>query len=179
MIKLQTHHRAIEVGFSSNAKDILPEVKTINVSALPSALPSIDIPVDGKEMAENPMAYAQAAIAAEQRDFWKSLASSNQKSDVQTIQEDIPIPTSEEMTAKIQRLSQKMTIGSSNKKRVEMPTDEPLESTFVRMRELVKKGNPWHRKQALDWAFDNCKQVRTIYDEKFKLAVDIELIEVE
>jgi hypothetical protein len=32
--------------------------------------------------------------------------------------------------------------------------------------------------QALDWAFDNCKQVRTIYDDKFKLAVDIELTEV-
>ncbi|QLE47918.1 hypothetical protein FD724_07175 [Nostoc sp. C057] len=171
--KLQTHHRAIEMGFSTHARDSLPQVKTINVSALPS----VDIPMDGKELAENPQAYAPVAIAPELSSFWKSLVS-DQKPDIQANPEDIPIPTSDEMTAKIQSLSQKMTIGKS-KKQVEIPADEPFESTFARMQELVKKGNPWHRKQALDWAFDNCKQVRTIYDEKFKLAVDIELIEVD
>ncbi|QLE47809.1 hypothetical protein FD724_06600 [Nostoc sp. C057] len=161
------------MGFSTHARDSLPQVKTINVSALPS----VDIPMDGKELAENPQAYAPVAIAPELSSFWKSLVS-DQKPDIQANPEDIPIPTSDEMTAKIQSLSQKMTIGKS-KKQVEIPADEPFESTFARMQELVKKGNPWHRKQALDWAFDNCKQVRTIYDEKFKLAVDIELIEVD
>jgi hypothetical protein len=181
--KLQTHHRAIEMGFSTHARDTLPQVKTINVSALPS----VDIPMDGKELAENPQAYAPAAIAPELSSFWKSLAS-DQKPDIQANPEDILITTSDsvavaslrasEMTTKIQSLSQKMTIGSKSKKQVEIPADEPFESTFTRMRELVKKGNSWLRLQALDWAFDNCKQVRTIYDDKFKLAVDIELTEV-
>ncbi|MEH2201156.1 hypothetical protein [Nostoc sp.] len=181
--KLQTHHRAIEIGFSNHTRDALPGQQTINVPALPS----IDIPMDGKELAENPQAYAPIAIAPEERDFWRNLTSSTPKPDPDTQQPEITQqsevevnrPTSVEMTAKIQRLSQKMTIGSNSKKQVEIPIDEAFETTFVRMRELIKRGNPWHRKQALDWAFDNCKQVRTIYEDKFKLAVDIELIEVD
>ncbi|MEH2086869.1 hypothetical protein [Nostoc sp.] len=175
--KLQTHHRAIEIGFNNPTRDVLPGQQTINVTTLPS----IDIPMNAKEMAENPQAYAPIAIAPEEKDFWRSLTSSTHKPDPDTQQPEVEVsrPTSVEMTVKIQHLSQKLTIGFNGKKEVEIPIDEPFETTFALMRELVKKGNPWHRKQALDWAFDNCKQVRTIYDDKFNLAVDIELIEVE
>jgi hypothetical protein len=177
--KLHTHHRAIERGFSENqgVSNILPSQQTIDVSVLPAASASIDIPMDGKEMAENPQAYAPLAIAPEERDFWRKINSPDQKADIQG--SDFNRPTSEQMTAEIQRLSQKMTIASNGKKQVEIPVDEAFETTFSRMRELVRRGNPWHRKQALDWAFDNCKQVLIIYDEKFNLAVDIKLNEIE